>query len=114
MIESETKSPGWRWQGTTLGCLICGDPEICCAEATYDDGSYDDAYCRAHCGPHPRRADAAAHDEYHGRYPDRFDCGDPACLSEPDGIGWDADPPCSADDPCASFPECRHGAGGTF
>lgn len=35
--------------GETIGCLTCNDPRICCSSATYDDGSHDGAYCRAHC-----------------------------------------------------------------
>ena len=37
-------------------CMSCGsgwgDIEVCCSDASYDDGTHDDAICTGCCGPH--------------------------------------------------------------
>lgn len=40
------------------GCAKCGADlravGCCCSHATYDDGSFEDGFCRDCCGPHSR------------------------------------------------------------
>jgi hypothetical protein len=31
------------------GCVLCGDPGVCCSSAIWDDGSHADGLCLAHC-----------------------------------------------------------------
>lgn len=38
-------------------CVQCGESftaelPVCCANASYDDGTHDDGFCKNCCGPH--------------------------------------------------------------